>query len=68
MEVYLGKDRKHAMTDMTMTQATVKQMTRRVQRHGHKLYMDNHFSSPDVYDNLTKQKKKKKLQYSVTKP
>jgi hypothetical protein len=53
MEVYLGKDRKRATTHMTVTHATVKQRTRRVQRRGHKLYMDNYFSSPDLYNDLT---------------
>jgi ribosomal protein L21E len=56
MEVYLGKDRKRVITDMTVTHATVKQLTRRVQGRGHKLYMDNYFSSPDLYNDLTKQK------------
>jgi hypothetical protein len=56
MEVYLGKDRQRARTDMTATPAMVKQLTRRVKGHGHKLYMDNYFSSPDLYDDLTKQK------------
>jgi hypothetical protein len=49
MEVYLGKDRKRAMMDMTVTHATVKQLTRRVQEQGCKLYMDSYFSSPDLY-------------------
>jgi hypothetical protein len=56
MEVYLGKDRQRATTDMTATHATVKQMTRKIQGCGHKLYMDNYFSSPDLYRDLTKQK------------
>jgi hypothetical protein len=49
MEVYLGKDRKRATPDMTATHATVKQLTRKIQGSGHKLYMDNYFSSPDLY-------------------
>jgi hypothetical protein len=56
LEVYLGKDRIRATTDVTVTHATVKQVTRRVQGRGHKLYMDNYFSSPDLYNELTKQK------------
>jgi hypothetical protein len=56
MEVYLGEDRQRATTDMTATHATVKQLTRRVKEHGHKLYMDNYFSSPDIYTDLTKPK------------
>jgi hypothetical protein len=56
MEVYLGKDRQCATTDMTATHATVKQLTRSVKGHGHKLYMDNYFSSTDLYNDLTRQK------------
>jgi hypothetical protein len=46
MKVYLGKDGKYA-TDTTATHATVAGLTRRVENVGHKLYMDNFFSSPD---------------------
>jgi hypothetical protein len=56
MEVYLGKDRLLATTDMTATHATVKQLTRKIQSCDHKLYMDNYFSSPDLYRDLIKQK------------
>jgi hypothetical protein len=38
MEVYLGKDRKRATTEMTVSHATVKQLTRRVQGHGQLLF------------------------------
>jgi hypothetical protein len=62
IEVYLGKDRQRATTDMTTTHATVKQLTRKVKGHGHKLYTDNYFSSPVSYNDLTKQNKL--LQYS----
>jgi hypothetical protein len=55
MEVCLGKDRTRATADMT-THATVKRFTRKVEGHGHKLYMDNFFSSPDLSDDLTKEK------------
>ena len=54
MEVYSGKDRKRATIDMTVTHATVKQLIRSVQGRGHKLYMDDYFSSPDLYNDLTK--------------
>jgi hypothetical protein len=33
MEMFLGKDRKHATTDMTAIHVTVKQLTRNVKRH-----------------------------------
>jgi hypothetical protein len=51
MEVCLGKDRTQATADMT-THTIVKRLTRKI-GHGHKLYMD-FFSSPDLFDNLTK--------------
>jgi hypothetical protein len=53
MEVYFAKDRKRATTDITATHATVKQMARTQKGHGHKSHMDNYFSSPDLYNNLT---------------
>jgi hypothetical protein len=34
----------------------VKELTRKIQGCGHKLYMNNYFSSPDLYRDLTKQK------------
>jgi hypothetical protein len=36
---YLGKDRKHARIDMTVTHTTVEQPTRVVERRGHKLHI-----------------------------
>lgn len=41
---------------MTATHATVTHLTRSVKGHGHKLHMDNYFSSPDLYNNLTEWK------------
>jgi len=55
MIVYFGKDRKQATTDITATPATIKELTQRVKGHGHKLEMDNYFSSPDLHNNLTGQ-------------
>jgi hypothetical protein len=43
MEVYLGKDRQRTSQHLTATKATVTELTRKVQGHGHKLYMDNLF-------------------------
>jgi hypothetical protein len=37
---------------MTAKHATVKSLTRRVARVGHKLYMDNPFSCLDLFDDL----------------
>jgi hypothetical protein len=56
MEVNLGKDRTRVTADMTATRAIVKRLTRKVEGYGHKLYMDNFFSSPDLFDDLTKKK------------
>ena len=35
---------------------TMTNLTRGVEGFGHKLYMDNFFSSPDLYDNLAQKK------------
>jgi hypothetical protein len=37
---------------MTTNHATVSGLTTRIENLGHKLYMDNVFSSPDLFDNL----------------
>ncbi|KAG8239258.1 hypothetical protein J437_LFUL010648 [Ladona fulva] len=55
MTVYLGKDRLKATKDITATQA-VKYLTRRLMGSGHKLMMDNFFSSADLFDELKKSK------------
>ncbi|KAG8229295.1 hypothetical protein J437_LFUL010049 [Ladona fulva] len=56
MTVYLGKDRLKATKYITATHATVKYLTRRLTRSGHKLMMDNFFCSPDLFDDLKKSK------------
>jgi len=56
MTVYLGRDRQRTAQHLTETHTTVSELTKKIQRRGHKLYMDNYFSSPDFFDNLaTKQ-------------
>lgn len=56
MAVYLGRDRQRTAQHLTATHATVSELTKKVQGRGHKLYMDNYFSSPDLFDDLaTKQ-------------
>ena len=50
--VYLGKDLQSATDDMTATHANVRHLTCRVEGLGHKLFMDNFFSSPRLFDDL----------------
>ena len=50
MSVYLGKQRQHAAAQITATHATVLQFIRRVEGLGHKIFMDNYFTSPAVFD------------------
>ena len=56
MKVYLGKDSCSATDDMTATHATVRHLTCRDEGLGHKLFMDNFFSSPRLFDNLLRRK------------
>jgi len=56
MRVYLGKDSQSATDDMTATHTTVRHLTRRVEDLGHKLFMDNFFSSPRLFDYLDRHK------------
>jgi hypothetical protein len=56
MDVYLGENRTHSTADMTVTHVTVRHLTRKVEGHGYKLYVDNLFSSPDLFDNLAERK------------
>jgi hypothetical protein len=50
--IYLGKDGKCATPSMTATHTTVTGLTARIEHVGHKLYMDNFFSSPALCDDL----------------
>jgi len=54
--VYLGKHRQRAAQHLTATHATVTNLTRGVEGFGHKLYMDNFFSSPELFDDLAQKK------------
>ena len=51
MRMYLGRD-SHFATDMTATHTTVRHLTSRVEGLGHKIFMDNFFSSPRLFDDL----------------
>ena len=54
--IYLGKDRQRVAQHLTATHATVNNLTKGVEGLGHKLYMDNFFSSPDLSDDLAQKK------------
>jgi hypothetical protein len=50
MSVYLGKERQNATAQITATHETVLQVIRRVEGMGQKLFMDNYFTSPALFD------------------
>ena len=54
MKVYLGKDRQCTAQRVTATHARVTELTRKIEGHGHKLYVDNFFSSHELFDDLVK--------------
>lgn len=56
MQVYLGKQKEMANENVSAIHGTVLQLTRRVEGVGHKLFMDNYFSSPILYDDLFERK------------
>jgi len=55
MRVYFGRD-SHSTTDMTATHATVRLLICRVEGLGHKIFMDNFFSSSRLSDDLDRYK------------
>ncbi|PSN35194.1 PiggyBac transposable element-derived protein 4, partial [Blattella germanica] len=56
MTVYLGKQRDNATPQISATHGTVLQLTSKVEGVGHKLFMDNYFSSPDLFNDLHERK------------
>jgi len=56
MRVYLGRGSHFSTDNMTVTHATVKHLTSRVEGLGHKIFMDNFFSSPRLFDDLDRRK------------
>jgi len=56
MRVYLGRDSHSATDNMTATHAIVKHLTYRVEGLGHKIFMDNFFSSPGIFHDLDRRK------------
>jgi len=56
MWVYLGRDSHSTTDDMTATHAIVRHFTSRIQGLGHKIFMDNFFLSPRLFDDLDRPK------------
>ena len=56
IKIYKLCDESGYMYDMTATHATVRHLTYRVEGLGHKLFMDNFFSSPRLFDDLLRRK------------
>ena len=52
----LVKDSRSVTDDMTATHAAVRHLTCRVEGLGHKIFMDNFFSSPRLFDDLERHK------------
>jgi len=56
MRVYLGRDSHSATDSMTAAHVTVGHLTSRVEGLGHKIFIDNFFSSPRLFDDLDRHK------------
>jgi len=52
MTVCLGRDRQRTAQHLTATHVTMSELTKKIQGRGHKLYMDNYFPSPDLFNYL----------------
>ena len=52
LKVYLGKNRQRVAPHLTATHAIVTKLTRKMKGCGHKLYIDNYFSSSNLFDDL----------------
>ena len=56
MKVYLGRDSRSATDNMTATHANVRRLICRFEGLGHKLFMNNFFSSPRLFNDLLRRK------------
>jgi len=56
MSVYVGRESDSATDDVTAAHTTVRHLTCRVEGLGHKIFMDNFFSSPRLFDDLDRRK------------
>ena len=56
MSVYLGKQRQHATAQITAMHGMVLQVIRRAEGLGRKIFTDNYFNSPALFDDLFQRK------------
>ncbi|PSN52550.1 PiggyBac transposable element-derived protein 4 [Blattella germanica] len=56
MNIYLGKQRNNADTDITPTHGTVLELIHKIEGKGHKIFMDNYFTSPKLFNDLHNRK------------
>jgi hypothetical protein len=52
MKLYVGKEKQRRALDVTVTHATVTELTQKEQGRGHKSSTDNFFSSPQLFQDL----------------
>ena len=56
ISMYLGKQRQHATAQITAMHRTVLQVIQRVEGMGHKIFVENYFTSPTLFDDLFQRK------------
>jgi hypothetical protein len=56
IKLYLGRDRQCTAQHLTVARAAVTELTRKIEGHAHKFYMDNFLSSPELFNYMTKKK------------
>lgn len=56
MSVYLGKQKNNADTGITPTHGSMLELVHKVEGVGHKIFMDNYFTSPKLFNDLLSRK------------
>jgi hypothetical protein len=56
MSVYLGKQKNNADTDITSIHGTVLELVCKFEGVGHKIFMDNYFTSPKLFNDFLSRK------------